>query len=222
MRGRVVAPSAHSNSSGGDLAAVLAGLSLIFRNKLLLGAISLDLFAVLFSGATALIPVFAKDILHVGADCGRPAAHLPGSGRRGVGGGADAIAASRHVGRRLFMAVGIFGVAAIVFGLSQSYWLSAFAVFVLGAADMVSVYVRGTLVPLATPDALRGRVVAVEAVFIGASNELGGYVAGSAAALLGAGRGRGGRRQPDARRDAALDADVSGPAATSTGLKTCM
>jgi MFS family permease len=91
----------------------------------------------------------------------------------------------RWVGRRLFIAVGIFGLAAILFGASSHYWLSALAVFVMGAADMVSVYVRGTLVPLATPDALRGRVIAVEAVFISGSNELGGTVAGSAAALLG-------------------------------------
>ena len=187
MRGRAVAPHAGEGAAtDGDLASVLAGLALIFRNKLLLGAISLDLFAVLFSGATALIPVFAKDILGVGADAG-------GLLRSAQGLGAVATAAvltlqpiQRHVGTRLFMAVGIFGVAAVVFGLSQAYWLSFLAVLVLGAADMVSVYIRGTLVPLATPDALRGRVVAVEAVFIGASNELGTFVAGSAAALLGA------------------------------------
>ena len=187
MRGRAVAPPASRDSAADrDLASVLGGLALIFRNKLLLGAISLDLFAVLFSGATALIPVFAKDILGVGADAG-------GLLRSAQGLGAVATAAlltlqpiQRHVGARLFMAVGVFGVAAVVFGLSQSYWLSFLAVLVLGAADMVSVYIRGTLVPLATPDALRGRVVAVEAVFIGASNELGTFVAGSAAALLGA------------------------------------
>ncbi len=185
MRGRIVEPSAHSGSSGGDLAAVLAGLSLILRNKLLLGAISLDLFAVLFSGATALIPVFAKDILHVESDWGGLLRTF-----QAVGGVASAAVLTqlplrRKVGRHLFTAVGIFGIAAIVFGLSHDYWLSAFAVFIMGAADMVSVYVRGTLVPLATPDALRGRVVAVEAVFISGSNELGGTVAGSAAALLG-------------------------------------
>ena len=91
----------------------------------------------------------------------------------------------RHVGRRLFMVVGLFGVAAIVFGLSRDYWLSFAALLVLGAADMVSVYIRGTLVPLATPDELRGRVTAVESVFIGASNELGMFVAGTGGALLG-------------------------------------
>jgi MFS family permease len=182
MRGRPVAALATTES---DLAAILAGLALIFRNRLLLGTISLDLFAVLFSGATALIPVFAQDILHVGADAG-------GLLRSAQGFGATATALlltqfplQRHVGRRLFMAVGLFGVAAIVFGLSRDYWLSFGALLVLGAADMVSVYIRGTLVPLATPDALRGRVTAVESVFIGASNELGMFVAGSGGALLG-------------------------------------
>jgi MFS family permease len=91
----------------------------------------------------------------------------------------------RHIGRRLFIAVGIFGLAAISFGLSRSFWLSFAVLMVLGAADNVSMYVRGSIVPLATPDALRGRVVAVESVFIGASNELGAFVAGTGAALLG-------------------------------------
>jgi len=185
MRGRTVAARHAGETTGDGLVDVLAGIKLIFRNRLLLGAISLDLFAVLFSGATALIPVFAQDILHVGADAGgllRTA--------QGIGAALTAFVLTqrpldRHVGRRLFTAVGIFGIAAICFGLSRHYWLSFAAIFILGGADMVSVYVRGTLVPLATPDALRGRVVAVEAVFIGASNELGTFVAGSAAALLG-------------------------------------
>ena len=183
VRGRTVASVARNE--GSDLAAILAGLALIFRNRILLSTISLDLFAVLFSGATALIPVFAQDILHVGADAG-------GLLRSAQGFGATATALlltqfplQRHVGRRLFLAVGLFGVAAIVFGLSRDYWLSFAALLVLGAGDMVSVYIRGTLVPLATPDELRGRVTAVESVFIGASNELGMFVAGTGGALLG-------------------------------------
>jgi len=183
MRGRTVASVARNE--GSDLAAILAGLALIFRNRILLSTISLDLFAVLFSGATALIPVFAQDILHVGADAG-------GLLRSAQGFGATATALlltqfplQRHVGRRLFLAVGLFGVSAIVFGLSRDYWLSFAALLVLGAGDMVSVYIRGTLVPLATPDELRGRVTAVESVFIGASNELGMFVAGTGGALLG-------------------------------------
>lgn len=185
LRGRSTEAPPPASAAESSLQALFAGFALIGRNRLLLGAISLDLFAVLFSGATALIPVFAQDVLHVDADL---AAFLVAI--QGIGAGLTAVVLTqlplrRHVGARLFTAVGVFGVAAVVFGFSQNYWLSACAVFVLGAADMVSVYVRGTLVPLATPDALRGRVVAVEAVFIGASNELGRFVAGSAAALIG-------------------------------------
>src|SRR5262249_12937177 len=189
MRGRSVAAGAPGPTeragTEGDLAALLAGLVLIVRNRLLLGAISLDLFAVLFSRASALIPVFAQDMLRVG-----PFAGLALLSAQGIGAVVTALVLtqrplSRHVGRRLFAAVGLFGLAAIAFGFSQLYWLSFAILLVLGAADMVSVYVRGTLVPLATPDALRGRVVAVESVFIGASNELGRFVAGSGAALLG-------------------------------------
>jgi MFS family permease len=185
MRGRPVA-KVEKTGKEGDLAAILAGLALICRNRLLLGAISLDLFAVLFSGATALIPVFAQDILHVGADAGGLLRSAQGFGAVVTALVLTQFPLQRRVGWRLFMAVGLFGVAAICFGLSRHYWLSFAVLLVLGAADMVSVYIRGTLVPLATPDALRGRVVAVEAVFIGASNELGMFVAGSGAALLGA------------------------------------
>jgi hypothetical protein len=183
MRGRKVERRAEEAA---DLSSAVAGIALIFRHKLLLGAISLDLFAVLFSGAQALIPVFAKDVLGTGAD---------GQGllRSAIGAGAVGTALfltqrplKRHVGRRLFVAVGAFGLAVIAFALSRDLWLSCAVLMLAGAADMVSVYIRGTLVPLATPDALRGRVVAVESVFIGASNELGAFVAGSGAALLGA------------------------------------
>ena len=182
MRGRAVAVSPQRE---GDLTAILAGLVLIFRNRLLLGTISLDLFAVLFSGATALIPVFAQDILNVGADAGGVLRSAQGLGATATALLLTQFPLQRHIGRRLFMAVGLFGVAAVVFGLSRDYWLSFAALLVLGAADMVSVYIRGTLVPLATPDELRGRVTAVESVFIGASNELGMFVAGSGAAVLG-------------------------------------
>ena len=182
MRGRPVAAPERTES---DLVAIMAGLLLIFRNRLLLSTISLDLFAVLFSGATALIPVFAQDILHVGADAGGLLRSAQGFGATLTALALTQMPLERHVGRRLFMAVGLFGVAAIVFGLSRDYWLSFAALLVLGAADMVSVFIRGTLVPLATPDELRGRVTAVESVFIGASNELGMFVAGSGGALLG-------------------------------------
>lgn len=185
MRGRPVEPSPPAAAGEGDLAAVVAGLVMICRNKLLLAAISLDLFVVLFSGATALIPVFAQDILLVGSDAGGLLRSAQGFGALATALVLTQFPLTRHVGRWLFVAVGVFGVAVLVFGLSSSYWLSFAAVLVLGAADMVSVYVRATLVPLATPDALRGRVLAVESVFISASNELGMFVAGSAARLLG-------------------------------------
>ncbi len=168
-----------------DLASLLAGVRLIFRHKLLLGAISLDLFAVLFSGAAALLPVFARDILHVGPEGLGVLRSAPGLGAVAMALLLTQWPLKRHVGRRLFTAIGVFGLAAVAFGLSRHAPLSFLALSLLGAADNVSVYVRGSLVPLATPDALRGRVVAVEAVFIGASNELGAFVAGSAAALAG-------------------------------------
>lgn len=182
MRGRKV----ERGDEPTDLASVIAGLALIFRHKLLLGAISLDLFAVLFSGAVALLPVFAKDVLMVG-----PMGFGLLRAAPAVGAVVTALVMTqrpltRHVGRSLFQAVGLFGLAVIAFGLSRDPVLSFLVLLVLGAADMVSVYIRGTLVPLATPDALRGRVVAVETVFIGASNELGAFITGSAAALIGA------------------------------------
>jgi Na+/melibiose symporter-like transporter len=185
MRGRTVEPSPQENASAGSLETLLAGLTLIRRNKLLLGAISLDLFAVLFSSATALIVVFAQDVLLVDVDWAALLRTIQGVGAGVTAAVLTQLPLRRYVGARLFAAVAVFGVASVVFGFSRDYWLSACAVFVLGAADMVSVYVRGTLVPLATPDALRGRVVAVEAVFIGASNELGMFVAGSGAAAVG-------------------------------------
>lgn len=163
----------------------IEGIKLIFRHRIVLGAISLDLFAVLFGGAVALLPVFAKDILHVGPD---------GLGilraAQGVGAVAMALVLTqwplrRYVGRKLMIAVGLFGIFTLVFGFSESFWLSFAALVGAGAADMVSVYIRGTLVPLATPDALRGRVMAVEMVFIGASNELGAFESGLAAFLIG-------------------------------------
>lgn len=174
-----------ARSKEGDLAALLAGLTLVFRKPILLGTVSLDLFAVLFSGATALIPVFAQDILHVGADAGGMLRSAQGIGATVTALALTQFPLQRQVGRRLFIAVGVFGCAAIAFGLSREYWLSFAALLLLGAADMVSVFIRGTLVPLATPDELRGRVIAVESVFIGASNELGMFVAGVGGALLG-------------------------------------
>jgi MFS family permease len=158
-----------------DLASVLGGVRLVRRTPVLLGAISLDLFAVLLGGAVALLPVIAKDVLHVGpAGLGLLRSALS---RRPI---------ARHAGRMLLVAVGAFGVSMVVFGLSRSMWLSLAALAVGGGVDTVSVVLRQTIVPLVTPDELLGRVNAVEMVFVSASNELGAFESGVAAALIGA------------------------------------
>jgi hypothetical protein len=166
-------------------ASVMAGITFIRNQPLVLGAVSLDLFAVLLGGATALLPIYARDILHVGPWGLGLLRSAPA-----VGALTMAIWLARHpittrAGSRLLGAVGLFGGVTIGFGISQSVVLSLILLAVLGAADMVSVVIRRVLVLIATPDEMRGRVSAVESVFIGASNELGMFVAGSAAALLG-------------------------------------
>ncbi|MDZ7937423.1 MAG: MFS transporter [Rhodoferax sp.] len=166
-------------------ATLFAGVTYVWRHKLILGATTLDLFAVLLGGATALLPIFARDILHTG-----PA----GLGILRASPAVGALLMSlvlarwplqRRVGRRLLMAVGAFGLAMVLFGLSTSLWLSIAALVVTGAADCISVVTRGTLVQLETPDAMRGRVSAVNSIFIGASNQLGEFESGATAALWG-------------------------------------
>jgi len=177
---------AHVGEHEPQLQDVLDGVRLIFRSRPLLGAISLDLMAVLFGGATALLPVFARDILHVGATGNGLLRAAPGVGAVVVGACISARPLRRRVGGTLFTVVALFGAFTIVFGLSRSFVLSLLALAALAGADMVSMVVRSTLSPLLTPPALRGRVSAVERVFIGASNELGAFESGAAAALIGA------------------------------------
>jgi MFS family permease len=169
-----------------DLASVLGGVRLIRRTPVLFGAISLDLFAVLFGGAVALLPVFAKDVLDVG-----PAGLGLLRAAPAVGALCAAIVLARRpirdrAGRTLLTVVGVYGITIITFGLSTTMWLSLLALAVGGGADMVSVVLRQTILPLVTPDELRGRANAVEMVFISASNELGAFESGVAAALVGA------------------------------------
>jgi MFS family permease len=164
---------------------VLAGVRLIRRTKVLLGAISLDLFAVLLGGAVALLPIFAKDILDVGPTGLGFLRTAPA-----VGSFAAALFLARRpirrrAGRTLFLVVAAFGLCMVVFGLSRDVWLSMLALALGGAFDLVSVILRSTILPLVTPDELRGRVNAVEMVFISASNELGAFESGVAAALVG-------------------------------------
>ncbi len=169
-----------------DLGDVLAGVRLIRRTRVLFGAISLDLFAVLLGGAVALLPIFAKDILEVGpTGLGLLRASAP------AGAFLSAILVSRRPVRRragpvLFAVVAGFGASMVVFGLSREMWLSMLALAFAGAFDLVSMVLRATILPLVTPDELRGRVNAVEMVFISASNELGAFESGVAAALIGA------------------------------------
>jgi MFS family permease len=169
-----------------SLASLLAGLRFVFRRKVVLGAISLDLFAVLLGGATALLPIYARDVLHVGSW---------GLGLLRAAPAAGAVAMSvvltrwplrTRTGYRLLGAVALYGATIVVFGLSTSFLLSLAMLAVGGAADMVSVVVRQTLVQLETPDEMRGRVSAVNSVFIGASNQLGEFESGAVAAWLGA------------------------------------
>ncbi len=164
---------------------LLEGLRFVWQKKVILGAVSLDLFAVLFGGAVALLPAVASDILHVG-----PAGF--GWLRAAPGIGAACIALmlawrpiTKNVGSKMFAGVAVFGVATVVFGLSHVYLVSLAALVVIGASDMVSVYIRHMLVQLETPDGIRGRVSAVNAVFIGASNELGEFESGVTAAWWG-------------------------------------
>ena len=168
------------------LRSVFDGIRLIRRTPVMLGAISLDLFAVLFGGAVVLLPGFAANVLHVGKIGLGLLRSAPAVGalvaslllvRRPIG---------RYAGRKLFAVVTSFGLCMVVFGLSRAMWLSLLALAVGGGVDLVSVVLRQTILPLVTPDELRGRVNAVEMVFISASNELGGFESGVAAALLGA------------------------------------
>jgi MFS family permease len=181
-----VPPSTATAAARAEHGGLLAGIRFIRATPIILGAITLDLFAVLFGGAVALLPLFAQSILHTGP-------FGLGILRSAVAVGA-LIAAIRlarrplsgHAGRTLLLAVGVFGASMIVFGLSRWFWLSALALAVSGFVDMFSMNIRSTTVALATPNDVRGRVNAVESVFIGASNELGAFESGAAAALIGA------------------------------------
>src|SRR5262249_3302924 len=143
-----------------------------------LGAISLDLFAVLFGGATALLPAFASDILRIGPVGLGVLRTAPGVGAALTALVLGVVPVGRNVGRWMFGGVALFGAATIVFGLSRTFAVSLVALALLGAGDMVSVYVRQLLVQLETPDAIRGRVSAISSMFIGASNELGEFESG--------------------------------------------
>jgi hypothetical protein len=178
-------PVAQHAAATSAFARVTAGIAYMRRTPIVLGAISLDLFAVLLGGAVALLPIFARDILHVGPE------------GLGVMRSAPAVGAivvnlliiwrplRKRTGHIMFACVALFGVATIIFGMSENFWLTLGALTIMGAADMVSVNIRSTLIPLATPQQMLGRVTAVEMLFIGASNELGEFESGITAAWFG-------------------------------------
>ncbi|HEY2659119.1 MAG TPA: MFS transporter [Caulobacteraceae bacterium] len=164
---------------------VKEGLTYVWTNRIVFGAISLDLFAVLLGGATALLPVFARDVLHVGAQGFGLLRSAPAVGAACIA-AILAVKPIRHrAGLFMFTGVALFGASTVVFALSKVLMVSVTALAVLGGADMLSVYVRQTLVQIVTPDPMRGRVAAVSSLFIGASNELGEFESGIVARLLG-------------------------------------
>lgn len=162
-----------------------AGIKFVFSNQLILGAISLDLFAVLFGGAVAILPAFTDEILHVGAAEFGLMRSIPA-----VGAIVTAIIIayrppSQKAGKSLFLSIGAFGVSIILFGLCTNYYLAMFCLFLTGAFDNVSVVIRHTILQLSTPDHMRGRVSAVNGIFIGSSNEIGAFESGLTAELMG-------------------------------------
>ena len=175
-------PSARSALSWQTL---LEGVRFVWQRKTVLGAISLDLFAVLFGGATALLPAYTRDVLHAGPEFFGYLRAAPG-----IGAGLTAVylafrPVTRSVGRVMFYGVAAFGTATVVLGLSHWFWVAMTSLVILGIGDMISVFVRSLLVQLETPDGIRGRVSAVNSVFIGASNELGEFESGTTAAWFG-------------------------------------
>ena len=181
LRPRAVPPSDEKLSTE----SLLAGARFIWNTKIILASITLDMFAVLLGGATALLPVFARDILHVGAEGLGWLRAAPALGAMLAGVSLAFLPPFKHAGRVLLLVVGGFGLVTIVFGLSQSFPLSLLMLALLGALDNISVVIRSTLVLTRTPDTMRGRVNAVHFVFIGISNELGAFESGVAAAIFG-------------------------------------
>ena len=180
-----VYPQKRPLANGRTLSSLVDGLRFLGKTQVLLAAITLDLFAVLLGGAVTLLPIFARDILHVGPI---------GLGWLQAGSSLGAVCmalflayrpAFTQAGRTLLIAVTVFGVCTIIFGLSSMFWLSFLMLFLLGAFDNISVVIRSTLVLVRTPDEMRGRVSAVNALFIGTSNQLGGFESGLAAQLFG-------------------------------------
>jgi len=161
------------------------GLRFVFDSKAIFGALTLDMIAVLFGGAVALLPVFAQDILQVGSEGFGILRAAPAVGAAITMIGSTRFLIHKHAGKKLLWAVFGFGISIIVFGLSTSFWLSVFALFMSGALDGISMVIRQTILQLKTPDHMRGRVASVNSMFVGSSNELGAFESGATAKLMG-------------------------------------
>jgi hypothetical protein len=184
--GMIRTPMVNKERKAFGVRTVLAGLEYVWKTKLLLGSISLDLFAVLLGGAVALLPIFATDILHAGPRGLGLLRAMPSVGALAVSLTMLISPIRRRAGKSMLICVGIFGAATVVFGLSKSIWISSLALVVVGASDMVSVVIRSSILQLATPPEMRGRVSAVNWLFIGASNEFGEFESGLTAQWWGA------------------------------------
>lgn len=180
------APRDVADAPAADGHALLEGLRYVLHQRVVLGVISLDLFAVLFGGATALLPIYAAEVLHIGPVGLGVLRSAPSVGALVAAGVMALRPINRHAGAWMFGGVALFGISTLVFGVSRSVPLSVAALLLLGCGDMVSVYVRGILVQLNTPDAIRGRVSAINSMFIGGSNELGEFESGATARWFGA------------------------------------
>ncbi len=182
----IVHPRGAAEKKGFTFETMLAGLKYVMGTRLLLGSISLDLFAVLLGGAVSLLPIFAEQVLHRGAHALGLLRAMPSIGALAVSLALSFFPIKRDAGKTMLACVAGFGVATIVFGLSRSLWLSCIALLITGATDMVSVVVRGSILQLATPPEMRGRVSSVNWLFLGASNEFGEYESGLTAHWWGA------------------------------------
>jgi MFS family permease len=172
-------------ATGRSLALIAEGIAYLGKNRIVFGAISLDLMAVLLGSATAMLPAYARDVLHAGPEAFGHLRAAPAVGAVAVALVLAARPIREHVGLWMFAGVGAFGLATITFGISTVFWAAFVSLIVLGAGDMLSVYVRQSLIQLSTPDEMRGRVSAVSTVFISASNELGEFESGTMARFLG-------------------------------------
>lgn len=167
------------------LQSLKAGLSFVYRTKAILVAITLDMVAVLFGGAIALLPIYAQDILEVGSEGFGVLRAAPAIGSVVIMFASAYIPLTKNAGKKLLIAIFVFGLSIIAFGVSSIFWLSVFALFIYGVTDGVSMIIRQTILQLKTPDEVRGRVASVNSIFIGSSNELGAFESGVAAKLIG-------------------------------------